>query len=66
MRKKTIQRKCKNDYNRHIEGDMLGQVYFGYLSDKQKISHADHIEHIRKTRKYTINELYIRGIQVFL
>ena len=46
----------------HIEGDMLGQVIF-WLSERKnrRIPQRPHRTY-KKTRKYTINELYIRGL----
>ena len=46
----------------HIEGDMLGQVFL-WLSERQNRKYAQRPHRTyRKTRKYTINELYIRGL----
>ena len=46
----------------HIEGDMLGQVYL-WLSERtnRRYPQRPHRTY-KKTRKYTINELYIRGL----
>ena len=46
----------------HIEGDMLGQVIF-WISERQNSKYAQRPHRTyKKTRKYTINELYIRGL----
>ena len=46
----------------HIEGDMLGQVFL-WLSERQNRKYAQRPHRTyKKTRKYTINELYIRGL----
>ena len=46
----------------HIEGDMLGQVFL-WLSERTNRKYAQRPHRTyRKTRKYTINELYIRGL----
>ena len=46
----------------HIEWDMLGQVIF-WLSERQNSKYAQRPHRTyKKTRKYTINELYIRGL----
>ena len=46
----------------HIEGDMLGQVIF-WLSERTNRKYAQRPHRTyKKTRKYTINELYIRGL----
>ena len=46
----------------HIEGDMLGQVYL-WLSERTNRKYAQRPHRTyKKTRKYTINELYIRGL----
>ena len=46
----------------HIERDMLGQVYL-WLSERtnRRYPQRPHRTY-KKTRKYTINELYIRGL----
>ena len=46
----------------YIEADMLGQVYL-WLSERtnRKYPQRPHRTY-KKTRKYTINELYIRGL----
>ena len=46
----------------HVEADMLGQVYLWISERKNRgLSQRPHRTY-RKTRKYTINELYIRGL----
>ena len=46
----------------HIEGDMLGQVIF-WISERQNSKYAQRPHRTyKKPRKYTIDELYIRGL----
>ena len=62
-----MRRKQQQDYVRpittgHVEADMLGQVYLWISERKNRgLSQRPHRTY-RKTRKYTINELYIRGL----
>ena len=46
----------------HVEADMLGQVYL-WVSERQNRLKAQRPHRTyKRTRKYTINELYIRGL----
>ena len=62
-----MSKKKQQDYVRpittgHVEADMLGQVYLWISERKNRgLSQRPHRTY-RKTRKYTINELYIRGL----
>ena len=62
MRKNNNKRPVRTFTTGHIEGDMLGQVYL-WLSERtnRKYAQRQHRTY-KKTRKYTINELYIRGL----
>ena len=62
MRKNNNKRPVRTFTTGHIEGDMLGQVYL-WLSERtnRRYPQRPHRTY-KKTRKYTINELYIRGL----
>ena len=62
MRRNNNKRPVRTITTGHIEGDMLGQVYL-WLSERtnRKYPQRPHRTY-KKTRKYTINELYIRGL----
>ena len=62
MRKNNNKGNVRTITTGHIEGDMLGQVIF-WLSERKnrRIPQRPHRTY-KKTRKYTINELYIRGL----
>ena len=62
MRKKQQQEIVRPITTGHVEADMLGNVYL-WLSERanRKYPQRPHRTY-RKTRKYTINELYIRGL----
>ena len=62
MRRKQTERDVRTITTGHAEADMLGQVYL-WLSERTNRKHAQRPHRTyRKTRKYTINELYIRGL----
>ena len=62
MRKNNNKRPVRTFTTGHIEGDMLGQVYL-WLSERTNRKYAQRPHRTyKKTRKYTINELYIRGL----
>ena len=62
MRKKQTERDVRTITTGHAEADMLGQVYLWISERKNRgLSQRPHRTY-RKTRKYTINELYIRGL----
>ena len=62
MRKNNNKGNVRTITTGHIEGDMLGQVYL-WLSERtnRRYPQRPHRTY-KKTRKYTINELYIRGL----
>ena len=62
MSKNNNKRPVRTFTTGHIEGDMLGQVIF-WLSERKNSKYAQRPHRTyKKTRKYTINELYIRGL----
>ena len=62
MRKNNNKGNVRTITTGHIEGDMLGQVYL-WLSERtnRRYPQRPHRTY-KKTKKYTINELYIRGL----
>ena len=62
MRRKQTERDVRTITTGHAEADMLGQVYL-WLSERtnRRYPQRPHRTY-KKTRKYTINELYIRGL----
>ena len=62
MRRNNNKRPVRTITTGHIEGDMLGQVIF-WISERRNSKYAQRPHRTyKKTRKYTINELYIRGL----
>ena len=62
MSKNNNKRPVRTITTGHIEGDMLGQVIF-WISERRNSKYAQRPHRTyKKTRKYTINELYIRGL----
>ena len=62
MRRKQTERDVRTITTGHAEADMLGQVYL-WISERKNRKYAQRPHRTyRKTRKYTINELYIRGL----
>ena len=62
MSKKQTENNVRTITTGHAEADMLGQVYL-WLSERTNRKHAQRPHRTyKKTRKYTINELYIRGL----
>ena len=62
MRKNKTMKHVRTTTTGYIEADMLGQVYL-WLSERtnRRYPQRPHRTY-KKTRKYTINELYIRGL----
>ena len=62
MSKKQTERDVRTITTGHAEADMLGQVYL-WISERKNRKYAQRPHRTyKKTRKYTINELYIRGL----
>ena len=62
MRRKQTERDVRTITTGHAEADMLGQVYL-WISERKNSKYAQRPHRTyKKTRKYTINELYIRGL----
>ena len=62
MRRKQTERDVRTITTGHAEADMLGQVYL-WISERKNRKYAQRPHRTyKKTRKYTINELYIRGL----